>query len=226
MPRALDIALCNFADEVASWPSWRHHLISSHPIHFEVFKGINKPWELRDYTYFVLNHTANLWDEVLRDDAVQMKIFRRLLLFNAFSKFGPLLFCVTNQRPCSTLTIWDSHVRKQVIKFGGKLVGSNQSSIKWIPNEISGSSVCTTKGHLPTGSQVQAIINQSHPVCLLQSFSVSLIKWSEKNNSRAKVSSKESCALKSGMAKLRPKGQNLLLAIKSKNKTWWGHLLH
>lgn len=53
----------------------------------------------------MLDHAADLRQEVLSDDAVQVPVLRRGFVLEALSQAGPLLLSVTNQRPGSTLVL-------------------------------------------------------------------------------------------------------------------------
>lgn len=65
----------------------------------------------RELTDLVLDHAADLREEVLADDAVEVAVLGGRFVLDALSQTGPLLLCVTHQGPGATLTVWmDRHI--------------------------------------------------------------------------------------------------------------------
>lgn len=54
----------------------------------------------------VLNHAADLRQEVLADDTVEVAVLWGDLVFDAFCQTDPLFLCITHEGPSATLTAW------------------------------------------------------------------------------------------------------------------------
>lgn len=54
----------------------------------------------------VLNHAADLRQEVLTDDTVEVAILWGGFVFNAFCQIDPLFLCITDKGPSASLTAW------------------------------------------------------------------------------------------------------------------------
>ena len=57
-------------------------------------------------TDLVLNHAANLRQEVLADDAVEMAVLRGGFVLDALRKADPLLLRIAHQGPGASLAVW------------------------------------------------------------------------------------------------------------------------
>lgn len=56
--------------------------------------------------HLVIDHAADLRQEVLADDAVEVPVLGRGLVLDAVGQLDPLLLCVTHQRPSTSFTIY------------------------------------------------------------------------------------------------------------------------
>ena len=54
----------------------------------------------------VLNHAADLRQEVLADDTVEVTVLWRGFVPDAFCQTDPLFFCITHKGPSTPLTTW------------------------------------------------------------------------------------------------------------------------
>ena len=68
----------------------------------------------RGRTDLVLNHAADLWQEVLADDAVEMAVLRGGFVLDALRKTDPLRLRVAHQGPAASLAVWGEERQTQV----------------------------------------------------------------------------------------------------------------
>lgn len=54
----------------------------------------------------VLNHAADLRQEVLADDTVEVAVLWGGFVLDAFCQKDPLFLCITDKRPSSSFTAW------------------------------------------------------------------------------------------------------------------------
>lgn len=51
----------------------------------------------------MLDHAADLWQEVLADDAVEVAVMRGALVLDALGEADPLILCLAHQGPGASL---------------------------------------------------------------------------------------------------------------------------
>lgn len=76
----------------------------------------------------VLNHVADLRQEVLANDTVEVAILWGGFVLDAFCQTEPLLLCITHQRPSASLTACTG--KKGKTDIGPLILGKNANKGK------------------------------------------------------------------------------------------------
>lgn len=66
--------------------------------------------------YLVLNHVADLGQEILADDTVEVAVLWGGLVLDALRQTGPLFLCFTHKGPGASLVAWQENQTEAKVK--------------------------------------------------------------------------------------------------------------